>query len=258
MQKFDRALITGASAGIGAAFAERLAAEGCALVLVARRTDLLTALADRLRAQHGVDIEVISADLADTKQLRVVEERLAEAERPVDLLVNNAGVGETRPFIDCPVDSEERTLMVNALAPTRLCHAALTAMVQRDRGGILNISSVAGQLIAYRNSSTYGASKAYLCSLSESIRLETKKQGSKVAVTLVCPGYVKTDMTAKDNVPSFAWVTKERLVTEALQGVAVNKALVVPGTVYKVAVFAAKYLPRPVVRIFAADAPKYD
>lgn len=258
MLTYDRALITGASAGIGEAFAEHLAAQGCALVLVARRTDLLKLLAERLTERHGVDVEVIPADLADPEQLRLVEQRLLDEERPVDLLVNNAGIGETRPFIDCPVDSEEKTLLVNALAPTRLCHAALRTMVRRDRGGIINISSVAGQLIAYQNSTTYGASKAYLCSLSESIRLETRKQGSKVAVTLVCPGYVKTDMTTKDKVPAYAWVPKEKVVEESLQGLAENKPLVVPGTLYKLAVFAAKYLPRPVVRMFAADAPKDD
>lgn len=255
---YERALITGASAGIGEAFAQHLAAQGSALVLVARRADLLKILAERLTERHSVDVEVIPADLANPEELRLVEERLLDEDKPVDLLVNNAGIGETRPFIDCPVDSEERTLLVNALAPTRLCHAALRTMVRRDRGGILNISSVAGQLLAYQNSTTYGASKAYLCSLSESIRLETKKQGSKVAVTVVCPGYVKTDMTTKDKVPAYAWVSKETVVKESLEGLARNKPLVVPGPLYKLAVFGAKYLPRPVVRMFAEDAPKND
>lgn len=254
--KYSRALVTGASAGIGESFAEELASRGCALVIVARRAELLQALADRLRRQNGIEVEVLAADLADPAQLRLVEQRLADADRPVDLLVNNAGIGETQPFIDCPVDSEEKTVMVNVLAPTRLCHAALTAMMKQDRGGIVNIGSIAGQLVAFRNSATYGASKAYLCSLSESMRLEAKKQRSPVTVTLVCPGYVRTDMTADINLPGFAWVEREKVVRDALKGVAKNKPLVIPGWMYKLTDLAARIAPRALVRIFSADAPE--
>ncbi|WP_164411958.1 SDR family NAD(P)-dependent oxidoreductase [Streptomyces salinarius] len=256
MALYDRVLITGASSGIGTAFAEELAARGSALVLVARRAARLETLAVRLHERYGVGVEVLPADLADPEQLKRVERRLADAEKPVDLVVNNAGVGETRPFVECSVDSEQRTLVVNALAPTRLCHAALTTMTRRGRGGIVNIASVAGQLPAFRNSATYGASKAYLCSLSESLRLEARAAGSAVAVTAVCPGYVRTEMTVHDRVPRFAWVTKERVVHDALRGVARNEALVVPGLLYRVAVLAARLLPRAVVRTLSVDAPK--
>ncbi|WP_409186643.1 SDR family NAD(P)-dependent oxidoreductase [Amycolatopsis sp. VS8301801F10] len=256
MGEYQRALVTGASAGIGESFAEELASRGCSLVLVARRGALLEAVAERIRERHRVEVEVLVADLADPARLELVENRLADDRNPVDLLVNNAGVGETEPFADCPVDSEQRTLLVNALAPTRLCHAALASMTKRDRGGILNISSLAGQLPAFRNSATYGATKAYLCSLSESIRLELKARNSRVAVTVVCPGYVPTDLTAGITLPRIAWVSREKVVRDSLRGLSRNKPLVIPGTLYKLAAIGSRTLPRALVRPFAADSPK--
>jgi uncharacterized protein len=255
MPRYERALVTGASAGIGETFAQQLARAGTHLVLVARRADLLEELASRLRAECGVEVEVLQADLADREQLSKVEDRLADPDRPVDLLVNNAGVGETQPFVTCPIDSEERTVLVNALAPLRLSHVALASMTKRDHGGIINISSMAGQLPAFRNSATYGATKAFLCSLSESLRLEAKEQGSKVAVSVVCPGYVKTPMTANITLPSIAWVEREKVVRDALRGVARNRPLVVPGVLYKAAAAGARLMPRGLVRLFSSDAP---
>jgi short-subunit dehydrogenase len=214
---------------------------------------MLAALADELRGRYGVGVEVLPADLADGRALRRVESRLADEARPVDLLVNNAGVGEAGPFVDCPVDGEQSTVLVNVLAPTRLCHAALTAMMRRDRGGIVNVASVAGLLVAFRNGATYGASKAFLCSLSESLRLEVKRRRSRVAVTVVCPGYVRTDMTTDIALPRIAWVERETVVRAALRGVARNRPLVVPGLLYRAAVVGAKIAPRALVRPFAAD-----
>ena len=253
--RFQRALITGASAGIGESFAEQLAAQGADLVLVARRAERLAELAGRLRRLHNVEVEVLPADLADAAQLRTVEERLRDESRPIDLLVNNAGIGETQPFADCPVDSEERTVRVNVLAPTRLCHAAISTMAKHDHGGIINVSSVAGQLLAFKNSATYGASKAYISSLSESLRLEAKERRVAVSVTALCPGYVHTDMTADISLPAIAWVSREKVVRDALRGVAHNKPIVVPGLLYKAAVIATRLLPKAMVRPFAGDAP---
>ncbi|MBB1156135.1 MULTISPECIES: SDR family NAD(P)-dependent oxidoreductase [Amycolatopsis] len=258
MGEYHRALITGASAGIGESFAEELASRGCSLVLVARRRALLEAAAERLRERHRVEAEVLVADLADPRQLEAVENRLSDESSPVDLLVNNAGVGETEPFADCPVDSEQRTVLVNALAPTRLCHAALASMTKRGRGGILNVASMAGQLPAFRNSATYGATKSYLCSLSESIRLELKAGNSRIAVTAVCPGYVPTDLTAGITLPKIAWTSREKVVRDSLRGLSKNKPLVIPGTLYKLAAIGARAMPRALVRPFAADSPKDD
>src|SRR5207302_1163478 len=208
-----RALVTGASCGIGEAIARELAVRGWALVLVSRRVDRLETLAAELMARHDVMVEVLGADLADPGQLRVVEERLADSRRPVTLLVNNAGTGSTGPFSEMPVDGEGDTVLVNALALMRLCHAALLAMRPRGDGAILNLASVAGLMPLFPGSATYGATKAFVCSLSESLALESRPYG--VRVTALCPGYVRTEMTAHIKLPGIAWTSMDRVVRDA-------------------------------------------
>ena len=219
------------------------------LVLVARRGDRLEALARELT---NVRVEALTANLADPAARQRVEQRLAADDEPVDLLVNTAGVGGSGAFVDLPVADEEDTVLVNALAPTRLCHAALTAMDRRGRGAILNVSSVAGLVPAFPGSATYAATKAYLCSLSESLRMECRARRSPVRVTVVCPGYVRTDMTRAVGLPSIAWVSRENVVRDALRGLDRNRPVVVPGLLYK----ATRALPRPLLRLGAALAPK--
>ncbi|MFD2123299.1 SDR family NAD(P)-dependent oxidoreductase [Streptomyces cirratus] len=140
------ALITGASSGLGAAFARGLAAKGCDLVLVARDEDRLTALAEELGRAFGTSCEVLPADLLDTAECGKVAERLADRLRPVDVLVNNAGFGLPAPFPYSPVGDEERMLDLLAKVPLRLTHAVLPGLRERRRGAVLNVSSVAGLL----------------------------------------------------------------------------------------------------------------
>ena len=154
------ALVTGATAGIGLEFARQLAARGHDLVLVARDPARLESVADELRAAYAVEVEVLAADLADRARLARVEARLADPERPVDLLVNNAGFGLRHRFLDNDVEQEQEMLDVLVVAVMRLSHAALRAMTARGRGGIVNVGSVA----AYLRRGTYSAAKAWVSS----------------------------------------------------------------------------------------------
>ncbi|GLZ77943.1 dehydrogenase [Actinorhabdospora filicis] len=180
------ALITGASSGIGTAFAERLAAEGHDLVLVARTKDRLDAIAARLRAAHGIAVDVIPQDLSLPGAAAAITERLT---RPVDLLVNNAGFGTSGRFEDIDADAEHRMLMVNVVALVDLTHALLPGMLERGHGGVINIASTAGfQPSPYFAS--YAATKTFVLNFSLALWAEYEKRG--VRVLAVCPGPTET------------------------------------------------------------------
>ena len=167
------ALVTGPTAGIGRSFARQLAESGHDLVLVARDEGRLVELADELRSAHGVEVEVLPADLTDRTSLALVEQRLADRDRPVDLLVNNAGFGLKGRFLDNDVDAEQAMLEVLVTAVLRLSHAALGAMAERGSGGIINVSSVA----AFLPRGTYSAAKAWVNSFSEWAANEYRDRG---------------------------------------------------------------------------------
>ncbi|MFN2607303.1 MAG: SDR family NAD(P)-dependent oxidoreductase [Acidimicrobiales bacterium] len=228
--EWRRAMVTGASSGIGRAFAVALAAAGTDLVVVARRADRLEALAAKVRGEAAVDggdgtggarrpdIEVLVADLTDDADLRRVEARLADADRPVDLLVNNAGFGTSGPFADSSPEVEDREILLNVLAPVRLCRAVLPGMLERGRGGIVNMSSVAG-LQPLPHWATYGATKAYLTSFSEA--LHTEVRGGGVTVLALMPGFTRTEFHVSSSppgmgVPGPMWMTAEAVVESGL------------------------------------------
>jgi len=242
MTSIQRALVTGASSGIGEAFARRLAADGTALVLVARRADRLDALAGEL----GGTIEVLPADLADGEQLRLVEKRLADAADPVELLVNNAGFGTTGDFATLDVEREDEEVRLNVLAVVRLCRAALPGMLERRAGGIVNVSSLAGFQPDPGNA-TYGASKAFVLSFSEALAEEVR--GSGVRVQALCPGFTRTDFqtTAEyetSRIPKAAWQRPDQVVETSLAALEKGKVVCVPGPHNKVAAAASTFLPR--------------
>jgi uncharacterized protein len=243
------ALVTGASSGIGASFARTLAGAGSDLVLVARRGDRLAAMAKELQAGAGVTVETVVADLTDPDQLAVVEARLRDAERPIDLLVNNAGVGGHGAFAALPVDDEERRIRLNLLAPVRLTSAALPGMIERRRGGVVNVSSVSGeQPIPYV--ATYSATKAYLTCFSEAVHEEVRGHG--VTVMAVLPGFTRTEFhDAADmsrRLPGPVWMSSDAVAEGALKDLARGRAVCVPGAGYRALVVLARHAPRSLVR----------
>ncbi len=247
---WSRALVTGASSGIGRAIAIKLADEGAALVLVARDTDRLEALADELRTGCGVEVEVLAADLTDRADLSRVEARLIAAP-PIDALVNNAGLGTYGEFRTLDPDGEVREIELNVTALVRLTRAVVPAMVERGRGWILNVSSMASLQPTPLNA-TYGATKAFVTSFSESLHEELRMSGVKV--TAVLPGFTRTEFQERaglgdtGGVPEFMWQSAEDCAAEAVAALAAGRPLVVPGSLNKVAAVLSGVAPRGVKR----------
>ncbi len=243
------ALVTGPTAGIGAAFARQLAERHYDLVLVSRDEARLERLADELRQRYGVDAEVLVADLADAEELSRVEQRVADPLRPVDLLVNNAGFGHKRPFLDNAVEDEQQMLDVLVTAVLRLSHAALGAMVARGAGAVVNVSSVAGFLPR----GTYSAAKAYVTSMSRWADATYRDQG--VRVMALAPGFTRTEFHARMDVPQHSaprwmWLDADRLVRDALADLDAGKSLSIPSRRYKALTSVARMVPVPVLSRF--------
>lgn len=237
-----RALITGATAGLGQEFAEQLAARGNDLILVARTPERLEATARDLASRHGVSIEVIAADLGNPRDLAIVEARLADATRPVTTLVNNAGYGLKAPFHENPVEKEAQHLAVLVAAPMRLMHAALGPMRARGSGTIINVSSVA----AYTPRGSYGAAKAWVLSFSRWANLEYRRDG--VTVTAVVPGFVHTEFHDRmrvrtDTIPRVLWLNPPLVVRSTLRAADHGRAVVIPSMRYRMVVALTKVLP---------------
>lgn len=228
----DTALITGATAGLGAEFARQLAADGHRLVLVARDEARLREKAAALSAEFGVETEVLPADLSTEEGIAAVAARLGEQEA-VTLLVNNAGFGLAKWFTDNPVEDERTHLKVLVQAPMELCHAALTAMQRRGSGGIINVASVAGFLPR----GTYSAAKAWLINFSRWANNFYAPHG--IHVTAVCPGFVHTEFHQRmgadmGGIPSWMWLWPERVVREGLRDARAGKSVSIPSRRYKV------------------------
>jgi len=246
------ALITGATAGIGAAFARQLAAEGHELVLVARRGELLRSLA----AELPVPVETLVADLSTTAGAEAVAARLADPARPVDLLVNNAGRSLNRSFLRSSPESEEELLRLNVHAVMRLTLAALPGMVERGRGGIVNVSSVSG-FAAMMPGSTYPASKAWVTNFSESQAQLVR--GSGVRVMALCPGYTRTEFHASAGIdtsrmPAWLWLEAGDVVRAALRDLRRGRMVSVPGWKYKLAVVGIRLAPRGLLHRVSSGA----
>jgi short-subunit dehydrogenase len=239
------ALITGASSGIGASYANQLAATGNNLVLVARDSTRLEALASELKSKHGVLVEVLQADLSDRAQLDKVCVRVAQSD--IDLLVNNAGFAIKQPFVGGTIEAEQDLLDVLVIAVMRITHAALPGMIARDRGGVINVSSIAG----WMSSGTYSSAKAWVTSFSEA--LATLHKNSNVHVMALCPGYTRTEFHSRANmetqtIPNWMWLDVDAAVAKSLKDFKKGKTISVPGMQYKFLSLIAQYLPRPIVR----------
>ena len=244
------ALITGGSAGIGAAFSRRLAAEGRDLVLVARDRQRLEDTAAQLRERYLVEVEVLPADLATDEGCAAVEARIAQAENPVETLINNAGIGIYRGFGNAPLVEEERLLDLNVRAVLRLTHAGVNAMRSRGRGEIINISSVAG-FMPRGAAVTYAAAKAWVTSFTEGVALAVA--GSGIRVSVICPGFTRTEIHARaaadmSHLSSWVWLEADRVVAEGLADVRAGKPLSIPSRRYRAIVLMTRLAPRPLLR----------
>jgi uncharacterized protein len=247
------ALVTGASAGIGRAFAQRLAARGDDLVVVARDAARLEALAKEVDGAYGTDVEVIAADLTTGQGMAAVEARLASDERPIDLLVNNAGFGTIGKFHELPVAGEITEIGLNVVAVARLTHAALEGMVRRGRGGVINVASIAAYQPTPGNA-TYGATKAFVSSLSQAVHEELK--GSPVNCMVLCPGFTRTEFQQRagidsSEVPDFLWQEPVEVVDHALAAFAKGRAVCVPGALNQATAGFSSVVPATVGRKIA-------
>jgi hypothetical protein len=250
-----RALVTGATAGIGAAFARRLAADGHDLVLVARDERRLADLAAELNGRYGGRVEVLAADLSTDEGCGVAEDRLRDPAEPVDLLVNNAGISLNRSFLRSTVADETRLLRLNVHAVLRLTLAALPGMTERGHGAVINVSSVAG-FGPVMPGSTYSASKAWVTNFSESVALSVRRYG--VRVMALCPGYTRTEFHDRAGIdmsrlPSWLWLRADDVVEAALRDLRRNRTVSVPDWRYKVAVFGLRHAPARLWRALARD-----
>lgn len=240
------ALVTGPTSGIGLAFARRLAGLGHDLVLVSRDSERLAVTAAELEAAHGMTAEILPADLADRDGIAAVEDRLRDAGRPIDLLVNNAGFALRKPYLANDITDEERLLTVHVLAVLRLTRAALDGMIDRGTGAVVNVSSVA----SWVPRGTYSAHKAWVTSFTEG--LAARLPGTGVRVMVLCPGFVRTELHQRaemtmTGLPSPLWLDADRVVAAALADLVKGKVVSVPSLRYKVAAWWLPRLPRRLV-----------
>ena len=225
------ALITGASSGIGAAFARKLAALGYDLALVARRADRLAALAQELQQAHAVHVEVLPADLTDANDLAAVAGRLAKLPA-LALLINNAGFGGEGRFAQSDISLQMDMIRLHVAASVSLTHAALPGMIARGRGGVINVASLAG-FVALPGAVNYGATKAYLIAFSRALQLELIRTG--VRVQALCPGFIHTEFHARGSdglsarLRKFMWMSAETVVEASLRGLARGQTVCIPG-----------------------------
>lgn len=237
------ALITGATSGLGAEFARQLAASGHDLVLVARDAGRLASRAEETASRYRVRAGVLAADLLTDAGTAAVAERLASEQDPVGVLVNNAGFGLPGWFTANTVQAEKDHLRILVQAPMELAHAALTAMLARGSGRVINVASVAG----FTPRGTYSAAKAWVINFSRWANAFYGPQG--VPVTAVCPGFVRTEFHQRagmgtDNIPGWMWLDADKLVAAALTDLARGKSVSIPDPRYKALMGLVKVTPR--------------
>ena len=256
------ALITGSSAGIGREFARQLAGRAKSLILIARREQRLNELRDELNQQYpNVAVSVRKTDLADLAHLNELLAWLDREKIDVDLLINNAGLGDSGAFSTSDPVRNEQMALVNIVALTKLTRHLLPQMVTRRRGGILNVSSSAG-FLPIPDFAVYAATKAYVTSFSEALRAELR--GTGVSVCALCPGPVHTEFqeVAKrpraqpDTGPDFVFVPVEEVVRDALTALEANRPLVIPGFPMKLGMFLVRITPLPILRLLSRFSPR--
>lgn len=259
MSKFrlegSSALITGASAGIGREFARQLAGRASSLVLVARRQERLEELRDELtKRDPNLKVHIRAVDLSDERAVIELSDWLEHEKVPIDLLINNAGLGDVGPFATSELPRVKEMLAVNVTALTLLTRSLLPGMIAQGRGAILNVSSTAG-FLPIAGFAVYAATKAYVTSFSEAIRAEL--HGTGVTVTSLCPGPVPTEFTqvaarpgAKpDRSPEFVRVSAQEVARAGLAAIERGRPLVIPGFVMKVGMLVVRIMPLSILRL---------
>jgi len=241
------ALITGATAGIGAQYARLLAKEGFDLILVARNKNRLASTAKSLNKEFGVKVEVLPADLTKPVQLEKVRKRLSDSKKPIEVLINNAGFGINKSFLVSDLSDEQGLLDVLVTAPMRLTHAVLPIMKKRNSGTIVNVSSVASWIAG----GSYSAAKSYLTVLTES--LHTELRSTKVKISALCPGFTRTEFHERgrmkmNGLPNFMWLSAEEVVSKSWRDVNAGKVISIPGWQYLILSSISRFGPRPMVR----------
>ena len=241
------ALITGATAGIGAQYARLLAKEGFDLILVARNKNRLASTAKSLNKEFGVKVEVLTADLTKPVQLEKVRKRLSHSKKPIEVLINNAGFGINKSFLVSDLSDEQGLLDVLVTAPMRLTHAVLPIMKERNSGTIVNVSSVASWIAG----GSYSAAKSYLTVLTES--LHTELRPTKVKISALCPGFTRTEFHERgrmkmNGLPNFMWLSAEEVVSKSWRDVNAGKVISIPGWQYLILSSISRFGPRPMVR----------
>lgn len=247
------ALVTGASSGIGAAFARRLAADGYQLVLVARDGERLAAVRASLLAGGSPPVEILAVDLTDTDQRDQVTARLADPQRPVELLVNCAGIGLGRSFTEVSTDDLDRQLALNVTAVMMTTKAVLPGMTARGHGAVVNVASVAG--LFPNPGASYAGTKAWVVAFTEGLAITLR--GTGVRVQALCPGLTRTEFHQRAGIalgrtPGFSFVSAEKVVDTALADLRRGRVVSVPGLLYKATVLVTKFLPRRANRALAA------
>lgn len=246
------ALVTGASSGIGLAFARELAARGYHLVLTARRRERLEALAAELPARHGVQAWVVPDDLTDPEASARIVARLAAQNITIDVLVNNAGFGVPGRYVNATWEQHRDFLQVMVIAVSELTHRLLPGMIERKWGRVINVASLAGLLPGVAGHTLYAAAKAYVISFSESLALENAQYG--INVTATCPGFTLSEFhdvigtrQQVSRFPKFMWLDADRVARESVDAVMKGRVVFVPGRVHPIIAAAAHVLPRRVM-----------
>ena len=256
------ALITGASSGIGREFARQLAGRARSLILVARREQRLNELRDELTQHHpNLRVHIRETDLAKLPQIEELKAWLEREKIDVDLLVNNAGLGDSGPFATSDPTRNEHMTVVNTIALTSLTRRLLPQMIARKRGGILNVSSSAG-FLPIPKFAVYAATKAYVTSFSEALRAELR--GTGVSVCVLCPGPVRTEFQEvanrpgeqPDSGPEFVHVPVDQVVRDALAALEADRPLVIPGLAMKLGMFLVRLTPMPILRVVSRFSAK--
>lgn len=245
---WGRVLVTGASSGIGKAFAGLLAARGSDVVMVARDAQRLSELADRLASDHGVTAEVLPADLTDPGELEPVARRIDSKTDPVDLVVNNAGMGISASLWEAGPDVATMQVDLNVRALVRLTHAAVTSMGARGTGGIVNVASTAG-FFPGPGGAVYSAGKAFVINFGLGLAEELRRAGSPVEISTLCPGFTRTEFQARggfetSGVPEVFWHDADEVARQGLDALESGRTLCIPGIHNRVVALAAQAAPR--------------